>query len=104
MNIKNSFKNTDRFIDRVKIGQGAALTVALLGWVGFANAGPDVIVVRPPEIRAPIFPSQVVVGLPRPDFFLFGGDYDSRPEVRHYGHRGAESRGRAHRPEEGRRR
>ena len=93
--------NNNRFIGRIKIGQGVALTAALLGGVGFANA--QVIVVRPPEIRVPVIETPYVVGLPRPGVFLFGGDYDGRSDVRHYGHRGAESRGRAHRGDEGRR-
>jgi hypothetical protein len=99
MKIKQSVNN-NRFIGRIKIGQGVALTAALLGGVGFANAQ---LIVRPPEIRVPVFPSPLVI-LPRPDVFVYGGDYDDRREVRHYGHRGSESRGRAHGGNEGRRR
>ncbi|MGA2030311.1 MAG: hypothetical protein ABSG87_09600 [Verrucomicrobiota bacterium] len=76
-------------LDRIKIGLGIFLGVALLatvtGCVGFVGEGYGGVVVA------------------QPDLFLFGGGYDRGRDVHAYSNRGYESRGAGHSGSERRR-
>ncbi|MGA2173679.1 MAG: hypothetical protein ABSH38_01730 [Verrucomicrobiota bacterium] len=66
-------------VDRIKIGLGTALLVALTGCVGYVEGG---------------YGGAVVV--PGPDVYVFGGDFGRGRDVRDYSHRGVVSRAVAH--------
>jgi hypothetical protein len=70
-------------VDRIKIGLGIALGIALLaaltGCVGFVDGGYGGMVVAP-----------------EPDFYFFGGGYERGRDVHDYSHRGVVSRAAAH--------
>jgi hypothetical protein len=65
----------------IKIGLGIALLAALVGCVGYVDAGYGGAVVVP----GPVF-------VPGPDVYFYGGGYERGRDVRVYSHRGAESR------------
>ena len=68
-------------MDRVKIGMGLTLLVALTGCVGYVDGG---------------YGAAVVVPGP-PDVFFYGGPYyEGRRDARAYSRRGVESRTAAH--------
>jgi hypothetical protein len=70
---------TNILVDRMKVGAGLALLVAVTGCVGFVGGG---------------YGGEVVV--PGPDLFLFGGGYDRGRDVQGYSQRGFASRTAAH--------
>jgi hypothetical protein len=72
-------------VDRIKMGLGMALTVALTGCVAYVDAG---------------YGGTVVV--PAPDVYVFGGVYERGRDVHEFSHRGFESRREVHRDDHGR--
>jgi hypothetical protein len=77
---KGGMNQTNGPVDRIKIGLGIALLVALTGCVGYVDGG--------------YYGGPVVV--PGPDVYFSGGYYERGRDVHVYSQRGVESRAVAH--------